>query len=75
MQRKAEVTLAGVTLYVDYTYYAACRGAYRDGLKIEPDEDEDIEIDQVTVDNGVDLSELLKLDDIHDRIREKILGE
>ena len=75
MQRRSEVTLAGVTLYVDYTHYPACRGARRDGLQIEPDEVEDIEIDQVTVDEGVDVSELLMLDDIHERIREKILGE
>lgn len=72
--QKTEVTLAGVRLYVDYTYYPACRGARRDGLQIEPDEVEDVVVEQVTVDEGVDLSELLKLDNIHERIRDQILG-
>ena len=73
MTRKTEVTLAGVTIYVDYSYHSARRGARRDGLQIDPDEVEDIEIDQVTVDEGVDVSELLMLDNIHGRIRDIIL--
>lgn len=71
---KTEVCIAGVTLYVDFTRFGASRGAYRDGLQIEPDCPECIEVDQVTVDEGVDMSELLKLDNIHGRIRDQILG-
>jgi len=72
--QKTDVCIKGVTLHVEYTYFPPCRGAYRDGLKIEPDEPEDIEIDKVTADPGEDLSPLFDIPDVNGWIRDSILG-
>lgn len=56
--------VASVELYVEYSFYAGCKGAREGGLQLEPDEGPDVEI------NAVYLTDPRDFGDVKRKLRE-----
>jgi hypothetical protein len=76
-----EICLSGVSLAVEYTYYAGCKGA-RDsfngrpgaGIQLEPDDEPEIEIISVFSEHGRNVYDTLSADDF-ERIEELLIED
>jgi hypothetical protein len=69
------IVVDGVSLEVDYSFYPGCKGSTENGLKMEPDTEDEVEVLGVSLaDKGQEFYELLS-EKVKKKIEDAILSQ